>query len=95
MLCYFQITQEQTPKRAGMLMKSNSLSHEPWRIYAMDKECKLFYKIKTFKKSRKKHTILKATLKVHSNFIGINTNDHYRDPCKTIFFLVVKLCIKT
>lgn len=37
-----RITQDQAPKRAGMLMKSNSLSHEPWRIYAMDKECKSF-----------------------------------------------------
>lgn len=31
-----QIGHDATPKRAGMLMKSNSLSHEPWRIYAMD-----------------------------------------------------------
>ncbi|KAI6197977.1 hypothetical protein M3Y94_01289500 [Aphelenchoides besseyi] len=30
---------EQTePKRAGVLMKSNSLSHEPWRIHAMDRD---------------------------------------------------------
>ncbi|KAI6183102.1 hypothetical protein M3Y97_00452000 [Aphelenchoides bicaudatus] len=31
-----RIGHDATPKRAGMLMKSNSLSHEPWRIYAMD-----------------------------------------------------------
>ncbi|KAI6181584.1 hypothetical protein M3Y98_00844600 [Aphelenchoides besseyi] len=30
--------EQNEPKRAGVLMKSNSLSHEPWRIHAMDRD---------------------------------------------------------
>ncbi|KAI6232588.1 hypothetical protein M3Y99_01005200 [Aphelenchoides fujianensis] len=33
-----RIEHQDHPKRAGMLMKSNSLSHEPWRIHAMDRD---------------------------------------------------------